>query len=120
VRKKPPLSGRDILLWQLSERQWQEQVVAWARRSGWLVFHTFDSRRSTGAGFPDLVLAKPGRMVVFAELKTMKGVISTSQREWIAALNMPFGGCQAFFWRPSDEDAIKTLLGFNGPTFEKG
>ena len=57
-----PVSGRDMLLAAVSERQWQEaQVVTWAERT---IYHTFDSRKSAG-GFPDLVLLRPGQPVVF-------------------------------------------------------
>ena len=41
----------------MTEAQFQEAVVQLARLTGWLVYHTFDSRRSQ-AGYPDLTLLK--------------------------------------------------------------
>ena len=49
-----------------------------------------------GAGFPDMVLAKPGR-VLFVELKSATGRVSPRQLDWLEAL-MPDG----FVWRPAD------------------
>ena len=43
----------------LTEAQLQEMVVARSKALGWLVYHTYDSRRSA-SGFPDLVLARDG------------------------------------------------------------
>ena len=68
----------------LTETQFQTKVVDLARARGWLVYHTYDSRRST-PGFPDLVLARDGR-VMFVELKAPSGRISAAQREWLTAL----------------------------------
>lgn len=109
--RRPPLSGRDVLLWALPESQWQQQVIDWASRAGWTHYHTRDSRKSP-AGFPDLVLVKPGRMVVFAECKTMRGIELPSQKRWRALLNAAVG-CQAYLWRPSDEDEVKEVLGLH-------
>lgn len=109
MRKRSPLSGRDVLLWALTESQWQAQVLEWAKRAGWTHYHTHDSRKSPG-GFPDLVLARPGRMVVFAELKTMRGIELPSQKAWRALLNGAVG-CQAYLWRPSDDEEVKEVLG---------
>ena len=68
----------------LTETQFQTKVVDLARARGWLVYHTYDSRRSA-PGFPDLVLARDGR-VMFVELKASAGRISAAQREWLTAL----------------------------------
>lgn len=71
--------------WQLlaAERDLQDALRTAALRNGWLVYHTHDSRRSD-AGFPDCVMIKDGRMLVF-ELKAQKGRVSPQQRQWIAA-----------------------------------
>jgi hypothetical protein len=58
-------------------------------------------------GFPDLVLARGGR-VVFMELKSQRGVVSAAQRRWIDALQG--SGHEAFVVRPSDWPSISTLL----------
>jgi hypothetical protein len=103
------VNGRAALLATLTEREWQAQVLAWADRAAWRVYHTADSRRSA-AGFPDLVLVKPGYPVIFAELKTVSGRLSLMQRIWLEEL----GACPGVLvrvWKPSDETAIKAELG---------
>ena len=88
-----------------------ETVVEMARRLGWLVYHTFDSRKSA-AGFPDLVLTEEeekGDRLIFAELKSDKGKVSTSQRAWHEAL-VHTGKCEVYIWRPLDMDLIERIL----------
>ena len=68
------------------EKDFMEDLVKKAGFAGWMVYHTYDSRRST-AGFPDLVLVKPP-VVIFAELKTEKGTPSTAQDEWLEKLGL--------------------------------
>ena len=79
-----------------------------ANAGSWLVYHTYDSRRSQ-AGFPDLVMVKNGR-VIFAELKTQKGRIRKEQERWLDALALN-SNIEVYLWRPSDSDQIiETLL----------
>lgn len=81
------------------------QVVQFAKLSGWLVYHTHDSRRSP-EGFPDLVLVRGPRLVV-AELKSETGVLSPAQKEWISALSRT---AETYVWRPSDWPEIEETL----------
>ena len=68
-----------------SEKDWQTQVVDAARKAGWLVYHTYDSRRSY-PGFPDLIMVR-GPMLIALELKAEKGsTVTAQQQEWIDAL----------------------------------
>ncbi len=97
----------------LTEAQLQEMVVARATALGWLVYHTYDSRRSA-SGFPDLVLARDG-VVVFAELKSEKGRITENQRVWAQAFGEGYtegvaGEYCYFLWRPSDMAEIEKVL----------
>lgn len=101
--------GRAVLLATLTEAQFQRQVIEWAARAEWRVFHAYDSRRSTG-GFPDLVLTKPGQPVIFAELKTTTGRVSREQRIWLDDFALSSSNVLARVWRPTDEDAIKAVL----------
>ena len=90
-----------------SEAAFQAQVVRLARDIGWgPIYHTRYSAGSQ-AGYPDLHLLRPGRSL-FLELKTMKGVVTPSQKEWHAALRM--SGCEAYIFRPCDAEAIAGLL----------
>jgi hypothetical protein len=74
--------------WQVlaAERDLQETLRIAALRNGWMAYHTHDSRRSE-SGFPDLILIRDGRMLVF-ELKAQKGRVSPQQRAWIAAFDL--------------------------------
>ena len=90
----------------LTEKQWQLQVIDLARLYGWRYYHTFDSRRSA-AGFPDLVLFRPGRFLM-AELKTDKGKLTAAQKEMIDDLTE--AGVDVHVFRPSDFDQICEVL----------
>src|SRR5262252_7165860 len=68
----------------LAEAGLLEHIRALARRSGWLCYHTHDSRRSE-AGFPDLVLTN-GQRVLFLECKTSTGKLTEAQARWLALL----------------------------------
>lgn len=60
----------------MTERQFQPQVVQLARLCGWLIYHTFDSRRSA-AGFPDLCMVR-GDRCLFVELKSDRLAVAYS------------------------------------------
>jgi hypothetical protein len=85
---------------RMSEVTLQARVVAHARTLGWLVYHTYDSRRSQ-PGFPDLVLVHEtqGRLL-YRELKTQRGRIRPEQLAWLRALGR--AGQDAAVWRPLD------------------
>ena len=69
----------------MTEAELQQLLTDAAEMHGWLVFHDGDSRRSTGVGFPDLVLVKPPR-VLFLELKSEIGRVRPEQHVWMDAL----------------------------------
>lgn len=92
----------------MTERQFQSQVVKVAKLNGWLVYHTFDSRRSE-PGFPDLVLVK-GERVIFAELKSEQGRVRPEQVEWLERLSVA-KEMKAVVWRPSELKQIVKSLG---------
>lgn len=96
---RPPPSG-------LRENKWQEQVVQLAQLYRWLVYHTYDSRRSN-PGWPDLVLCRPPELLV-VELKTDTGRLSVAQRDWLDALTAC--GVETHVWRPYDFDAVHDRL----------
>ena len=84
-----------------SESDFQIAVIDAARHFGYLCYHTHDSRRSA-PGFPDLVLAKNGA-VLMVELKTDTGVVTTDQVAWLLAAH-------AVIWRPKHWDVIEKSL----------
>lgn len=95
------------------EGAFQAKIVALAEKCGWLVYHTYDSRRSK-EGFPDLVLTRRGE-IIFAEVKTTKGKVSDFQKQWIEALGLHVPCCvhckiAVYVWRPSMWEDIVAVL----------
>jgi len=86
----------------MTERQLQEAIIAAARALGYLCYHVYDSRRSV-PGFPDLVLLRGSRAIVY-ELKTERGRVRPEQHDWLAAFNA--AGIPAKVIRPADLDAV--------------
>ena len=89
----------------MTERQFQNWVVELAKANRWLVYHTYDSRRSE-AGFPDLVLVR--EVTLFRELKTDKGRMRPEQRVW--AKRLTESRADYGVWRPKDKDRIIEIL----------
>ena len=104
------------MLAAVREQDFQDALIARAKTQGWLVFHarrsSMDGRWATHLqghpGFPDLVLARRGRLL-FLELKTMRGRTTDGQRRWLAELaQVP--GVEARVVCPSDWPVIDQLL----------
>ena len=94
-------SSRRILDQQVSESQLQRDVLQLAGQLGYLAYHVYDSRKSgPDKGFPDLILARDGR-VIAVELKTERGRVSRDQARWIWALGA-LDTIEIFVWRPRD------------------
>lgn len=97
----------DAVLSMIPEKAFQASLVRLARLLDYHVYHPFDSRRSE-AGFPDLVLLRPPRLI-FVEVKSERGRVTEAQRAWLDALR----GCpsvEAYVWRPSDADRAYQIL----------
>ena len=91
----------------MTERAFLGAVVELAALTGWLAYHTHDSRRSQ-AGFPDLALVRAGRLIL-AELKAAKGRVRPAQAVWLDALG-GVDGVEVYLWRPQDWPAIEAVL----------
>ena len=102
-----PNSAVDALSGVVTEAQWQQTVVEAAELFGWWVFHDHDSRRNQ-AGFPDLVLIRPPRLL-FVELKRETGRISTAQAEVLGML-AECPGVEERVARPSDWSSLVEWL----------
>jgi hypothetical protein len=83
------------------------QVTAEAKRCGWLVYRTADSRRSA-PGFPDLVLCN-GQRVIFAELKRQQGKLTPEQNTWLSLLRHT-DLVEVYVWRPQDWPGLVDTL----------
>lgn len=101
----------------VGERDFTAQVIALAQIYGWRCAHFRPCRTEKGwrtavqgdSGFPDLVLAKAGR-VLFIELKTERGRIRVEQNLWLHAIGNR-ANHQTFLWRPRDWGLIQQVLG---------
>lgn len=110
----------------ISEKAFTAQLIKLAQVLGWRTFHARPAQTQSGnwitavqgdgAGFPDLVLVhKESGRLIFAELKTEKGRLSTKQDEWLADLagcehDGPGVGVVVCVWRPSDIEEIEEML----------
>ena len=74
----------------VSEKAFMTAVIRLAKEHAWLVYHTHDSRKSF-PGYPDLTLAKPGKPVIFSELKVPGGALTLQQHAWLEALTLAEG-----------------------------
>ena len=94
----------------MTEEEFQQSIIEFAWIHRWKTYHTRNSRGST-AGFPDLVLTKPGYLI-FAELKTGERKVTPEQRDWIDALDSICGDdcVQVYVWRPKDWPEIEAVL----------
>ena len=88
----------EVLARDLTEKQLSAHIVRLAQMLGYLVYHTYDSRRSA-RGFPDLVLVHVNRPIIFAELKSERGRVSPDQQNWLDRLAEQ---AAVYVWRPSN------------------
>ena len=103
----------------MTEREFQRAVVELARLMGWRVHHTRPALTRAGewrtpiqgdAGFPDLVLCRPPRLIL-AELKRNGARPTPQQQAWLDAL-ASCAGVECYLWTPADWDAVvRTLTG---------
>jgi hypothetical protein len=92
----------------ISEHDFQDQVFEIAKLRGWHIAHFRHARTNAGwrtpmsghPGFPDLVLARNGTVLI-RELKTQHGRLSPGQQSWAQHLGESYET-----WRPSDFDHI--------------
>ena len=97
-----------------SEAVFQDAVIRIAKMRGWECFHPKPHQiranvwRSDGRGFPDLTMAREGR-IIFAELKTAKGNLSVDQKKWLFHLSAS-KNAEVYVWRPADLEKIAEIL----------
>ena len=72
----------------ISETAFLSQLLDLLKLFGWKYEHTFEQRiyaRRTSKGFPDIVAVRPPRLI-FAELKSEAGKVTTEQETWLEDL----------------------------------
>jgi hypothetical protein len=90
----------------ITERDFQRQVLDFARILGWTAYHPMLSKWSE-RGWPDLSMVR-GPRLLFAELKRENGKTSPHQDKWLGLLRET--GAEVYLWRPSDIDTIAAVL----------
>lgn len=83
-----------------TEADFQRAVTDLLDTLGLRYWHDNDSRRNK-AGLPDLIIVCPAG-VLWRELKTERGRVTSEQREWLTDLHS--AGQDADVWRPRDLD----------------
>jgi hypothetical protein len=91
----------------ISEKAFMGWLVDLAHLLGWEVYHPWLSVNSP-RGWPDLALCRPPRLIL-AELKREDGKATFAQQHWLDLLGA-CPGVETYLWRPSDRDAIESLL----------
>jgi hypothetical protein len=105
---------------RMPEAELQTKVLRLATDLGFLAYHTHDSRRSQ-RGWPDLVLAHPGRgRLLFRELKQQGKYPTPEQRRWLTTLEAT--GADVGVWRPMDllSERVLAELRASQPTTTTG
>lgn len=92
----------------VSEKAFMQAVRKIAEAHAWETMHIYDSRKSAGVGWPDLVLARPPDLL-FVECKTDTGVLTIQQEHWLDVLRR-VEHTETFLWTPSRMAAIIARL----------
>ena len=90
---------RDPRAAAMTEAELMEHIRDLVAGLGLLVHHAHDSRRSWGAGYPDLCIVGKAA-VLWRECKTEHGSLTAEQRAWGHALQR--AGQNWRIWRPRD------------------
>ncbi len=106
---------------KITEAEFQQTIIDAAHLFGWRVAHFRPARvlvngqetyrtavSADGAGFPDLILVKPPRLLV-VEIKSDRGRLSFKQEEWF--VDFMQCGIECHIWKPRDNwQAIEDCL----------
>lgn len=101
---------------ELSEADWAALFEDYATLTRWYIHHDRPALNQRGRwathitgtpGFPDYVLARSGR-VLFCELKSERGILSTDQMAWRDRLLA--AGQEWYCWRPRHWPDVQATL----------
>jgi hypothetical protein len=99
--------ARALLGAEVTERDFQAEVLRAAQLLKWRCYHTLDSRGSA-AGYPDLTLVR-GKRLIMAELKRQKGTVTNAQQAWLDDLAR-VETLDTFLWKPADWNQVEETL----------
>ena len=117
--RRMPITATEVNNSFTTEGQFQQRLIETAELCGWMVYHTYDSRKSR-EGFPDLILVKEGVRVLLAmEVKRSRKEVRAmlqpankrgrKQLAWIQALG-EVETVHAEVVTPDDEQRIMDML----------
>lgn len=104
--------AREVMLRAMSEAAMQRTIISTAKMHGWRVHHDppaqgMDGRHRTvlsgDAGFPDLVMARAGEVIIVECKRQVGARWQPGQKEWLHALG-------ARVVRPADMDGLLRRL----------
>lgn len=100
-----------------AESDWRSAIVELAKSFGWVCHFTWNSRHSP-AGWPDLVLIRPPRLIV-VELKVGKNRLTDRQIDTLR--DLAACGVETRIWRHPEswDDVIATLV-WEGAEYRDG
>ena len=99
------------------ESAWQGEVIETAHAFGWRAVHFRPGRtlkgwqtpyEGDGKGYPDTHLSKPGRGIIYAELKVPPEEPTPEQLEYLDWLRRC--GIPAYVWMPHQRSEIRAIL----------
>lgn len=113
-------AAQTVLAKTMTEAALQSCVMDCAKLTGWRRIHFLPALDDRGRwrtpldgdpGWPDVVLARPGRLVI-AELKSHGGVVEPDQQTWLTLLGTVGGAVSVYVWRPADwiDGTIRRVL----------
>jgi hypothetical protein len=92
----------------MTESELLTQVLDLCDKYGLLYFHSTNSKRDIGRGWPDLAIL--GRRLIFAELKSQVGAMTPDQVTW--KYKLIAAGQTHYQWKPQHlaEGTIERIL----------
>lgn len=99
------------LNYHITEKEFTRQVETLLNLYHWHFYHVYEQKfyaHRSANGFPDYVAVRDGR-VLFIELKSENGLLTTDQITWLAELRQ-CPDIEVWLWRPSNWNQIEVVL----------
>ncbi len=110
VRSSPLEPTPPAVVAEATGAAFQNAIYTHALNNGWLLYHTYKSRKST-PGWPDVALCHPqgGQPLYLIEIKRKDEAVSAFQQRWLEAL-AKVTHVETGVWRPADWPRVQRLL----------
>lgn len=100
-------SSTSSLILQITKEQFMDQLAVLAASYGYVVHHDKDTHL-VEAGFPDLLLWKAGKGLVYLTCLSQREKLSEPQNVWIERMRASW--VRAGFVRPKDWEWLEAIL----------